>query len=779
MTAGEFVYLIRADKSQLNTTLDSSEKDVKGWGNKISTWTIAKGQMIGQFATKAIMKVTDITSSVLKNTINAYGKFEQLQGGAELMFGSSYKKIMDKAAKAYSTVQMSANAYLEAVNGYAVGLKTSLGGDEKAAADLADKIITAQADVVAATGKSREAVQNAFAGVMRGNFMMLDNLGLGIKGSKEGMEDVIKSVNEWHQANKRATKYEIGNLADMENALVDYIEMQGMAGYAGKEAADTIEGTMASTKAAWENLLVAFGSGKDVKTATKNLADSAKKLLKNILPVAKNTIQSIGDFVVEMIPEVGKWLSELSAELKKSDNPIVTFIGDGIEFVQNQLRGVSDLVNDFEGTVERLKGSDDPVKQFIGQSLSDAKAILDWIIDNQNTVKKALEVMGGGFLGWKISTTVMDAINFVKKYLPGGGGNGGTPTMPTDTGTPTIPTNPTTPTTPTTPTSPTTPTTPPTTVPTTTPKTGGGLLDKIKSGLGALGAKAGDALIAAAPAAYLALYAGIATVAFGATENAKQLMKEAAKAGEESKKEYAEKSAEFKDSQFFDTWNQLKTYYSTTGTGQDKNGLNDFVTHYFDWFNDNVEDKALDAMVENMKDYDKFHDVMNDIYSGIINGQGADFSESEAREKLLSSIDDAITALEEAMAQEPAEIDVKPDVDIGALEDQLNKPFTINVTPNVTFPWNKHAKGLWSVPYDNYPALLHRNEKVLTASQARQGVGSEDYGDIAETIGMEIRNALNDLAFYLNGNKVGDAMTKKIDKNIRARTYSVQRAMGG
>lgn len=770
MTAGEFVYLIRADKSQLNTTLDSSEKDVKGWGNKISTWTIAKGQMIGQFATKAIMKVTDITSSVLKNTIKAYGTFEQLQGGAELMFGSSYKKIMDKAAKAYSTVQMSANAYLEAVNGYAVGLRTSLGGDEKAAADLADKIITAQADVVAATGKSREAVQNAFAGVMRGNFMMLDNLGLGIKGSKEGMEDVIKSVNEWHKANKRTTKYMIGNLADMENALVDYIEMQGMAGYAGKEAADTIEGTMASTKAAWENLLVAFGSGKDVKVATKNLADSAKKLLNNMLPVAKNTIQSIGDFVVEMIPEIGKWMSELSAELKKSDNPIVKFIGDGIEFVQNQLRGVSDLVKDFDGTVERLKGSDDPVKQFIGQSLSDAQDILKWIIDNQGTVKKALEVMGGGFLGWKISTTVMDAINFVKKYLPGGGGNGGTPTMPTDTGTPTMPTNPS---------APTTPTTTPTTVPTTTPKTGGGLLDKLKTGLGALGAKAGDAAIAAAPAAYLALYTGIAAVAFGATENAKQLMKEAAKAGEESKKEYAEKSAEFKDSKYFDTWNQLKTYYSTTGTEQDKNGLNDFVMHYFDWFNDGVQDKALDAMVENMKDYDKFHDVMTDIYSGIINGQEAKFNESEAREKLLSSIDDAITSLEEVMAQEQVEFDAKPDVDIASLEEQLNRPFTINVGANLDFPWKKHSKGLWTVPYDNYPALLHRNEKVLTASQARQGENNDDYGYIAETIGMEIRNALNDLAFYLNGNKVGDAMTKKIDKNIRARTYSAQRAMGG
>lgn len=33
---------------------------------------------------------------------------------------------------------------------------------------------------------------------------------------------------------------------------------------------------------------------------------------------------------------------------------------------------------------------------------------------------------------------------------------------------------------------------------------------------------------------------------------------------------------------------------------------------------------------------------------------------------------------------------------------------------------NKHASGLTSVPYDNYPALLHQGERVLTAQETRQ-----------------------------------------------------------
>ena len=32
-----------------------------------------------------------------------------------------------------------------------------------------------------------------------------------------------------------------------------------------------------------------------------------------------------------------------------------------------------------------------------------------------------------------------------------------------------------------------------------------------------------------------------------------------------------------------------------------------------------------------------------------------------------------------------------------------------------------HAYGLTRVPYDNYPALLHEGERVLTAAEARRG----------------------------------------------------------
>ena len=322
---------------EVQETIKESSGKFKEYGEKINSWTIAKGQLIAKYAEKAISSVYKITKDLLSKTTEAYSTFEQLEGGTRLLYGDAYDSVMDRASQAYKKVQMSQNDYLQQANSFATGLKTSLKGDAQAAADLADRIITAQADVVAATGASQESVQSAFAGIMKGNYTMLDNLQLGITPTKQGMQDLINTVNKWNRANGKATKYNMKNLADQQAALVDYIEMQGLAGYAGREAAETIQGTMASTKAAWQDLLVAFGRGQGVKEATKNLAENAKQLLKNMLPVFKSTLKGIGEFVQELIPKIEEGLKNLIKKFKESDSPVLNGIGTALEIINNAI----------------------------------------------------------------------------------------------------------------------------------------------------------------------------------------------------------------------------------------------------------------------------------------------------------------------------------------------------------------------------------------------------------------------------------------------------------
>lgn len=282
---------------------DEYERKLKDSENKTSTFAdVLKANLASGAIIAGVKKLAGVVADVGKAAYTSYARYEQLAGGAQLMFGDAYDFVAEKAKNAYKTVQMSQNDYLQQVNGFATGLKTALGGNVQAAAELSDKVITAEADVVAATGNTQEAVQNAFNGIMKSNFTMLDNLQLGITPTKEGFQQLIDKVNEWNAENGEATAYTIDNLADCQAALVDYIEMQGLAGYAANEAAGTIEGSTASMKAAWQNLATGMAdSSADMEGLTQDFVDSVFTAGKNIIPRVQQIVTGVGTATVEAI----------------------------------------------------------------------------------------------------------------------------------------------------------------------------------------------------------------------------------------------------------------------------------------------------------------------------------------------------------------------------------------------------------------------------------------------------------------------------------------------
>lgn len=287
---------------------DEYERKLKDSENKTSTFAdVLKANLASGAIIAGVKKLAGVVADVGKAAYTSYARYEQLASGAQLMFGDAYDFVAEKARNAYKTVQMSQNDYLQQVNGFATGLKTALGGNVQAAAELADKVITAEADVVAATGNSQEAVQNAFNGIMKSNYTMLDNLQLGIAPTKEGFQQLIDKVNEWNAENGEATSYTIDNLADCQAALVDYIEMQGLAGYAANEAAGTIEGSTASMKAAWQNLATGMAdSNADMEGLTKDFVDSVFTAGKNIIPRVQQIVAGVGTATVEAISYLRK-----------------------------------------------------------------------------------------------------------------------------------------------------------------------------------------------------------------------------------------------------------------------------------------------------------------------------------------------------------------------------------------------------------------------------------------------------------------------------------------
>lgn len=95
---------------------------------------------------------------------------------------------------------------------------------------------------------------------------------------------------------------------------------------------------------------------------------------------------------------------------------------------------------------------------------------------------------------------------------------------------------------------------------------------------------------------------------------------------------------------------------------------------------------------------------------------------------------------------------------------------------------DEHAKGAWDIPYNGYVAKLHRDEMVLSASRARKyrdGESDMNYEAVGEIVGSSIERAFKKVNVLMSGDKVGDLTTKRVRRNINAQSFSRVRAYGG
>lgn len=102
--------------------------------------------------------------------------------------------------------------------------------------------------------------------------------------------------------------------------------------------------------------------------------------------------------------------------------------------------------------------------------------------------------------------------------------------------------------------------------------------------------------------------------------------------------------------------------------------------------------------------------------------------------------------------------------------DHLPSEVNINVTTS-GFP---RAIGDAYVPYDNFPALLHRGEKVLTATEARRGAGNIDLSGMEDRIVDAIRRGMSNASVnsYLNGQDITDDVNRNTMRQLKARRFS-------
>lgn len=306
-TIGTAIIKLRADSKDLNKDLNAAEATTK---SKLGV--LGKGVAAGAatIAAAAISAATKVVKSVAEKSSELYAAFEQSVGGTETLFKDAADTVLANADRAFETAGISANTYLEQANSLAGALLQSTGGNAEEAAELADRAMQSMSDNSAKIGTDITMLQNAYQGLARGQFMLLDNLKLGYGGTRGEMERLIQDASQMTEEMDKlgvtvdATSMDFGN---MVNAIAVVQEHMGIAGTTINEAYSTISGSQKMLKASIEDF-------------TRGLADpnaDLNALFDNVTKSALAFGTNLGGMLQRLLPNITKALKMIATELTK------------------------------------------------------------------------------------------------------------------------------------------------------------------------------------------------------------------------------------------------------------------------------------------------------------------------------------------------------------------------------------------------------------------------------------------------------------------------------
>ena len=297
---------ISADNKPANDAIDETTGKAKESGSIFST--LGNGLKVVGAGMVAVAGVAGAAAVGLsKKVIGAYAEYEQLVGGVDTLFKEASSKVQGFADNAYKTAGMSANEYMETVTGFSASLIQSLGGDTQKAADVGNQAVTDMSDNANKMRTDITNIQNAYQGFAKQNYTMLDNLKLGYGGTKEEMQRLLVDAEKIS-----GVKYDISSFADVTEAIHVMQTQMGITGTTAAEAADTISGSIDSTKSALTNLWAGLGNPKaDVQKLVNDVTNSLGNVVKNITPVLNNIVTALPTLINGVVSAIGGMLPNL------------------------------------------------------------------------------------------------------------------------------------------------------------------------------------------------------------------------------------------------------------------------------------------------------------------------------------------------------------------------------------------------------------------------------------------------------------------------------------
>lgn len=376
------------------------------------------------------VKVTGVAASAFAAlgglALDATGELEQNSGGMLQVFQGNAAEMESVAKTAYKNMGLSASDFMATVNQMGALLQGS-GFSIDESATLAADAMQRAADVASIMGIDVSQAMESIAGAAKGNFTMMDNLGVAINDTTIANYALSKGITK--TTREMTTQEKVG--------LAMELFMEKSAYAAGNYAREneTLAGSFTTAGAAMRNFLSGAGSAADVvssvtnaaKVAVANLKDIAPRLAEGLGEIAGALITELPALMESVLPALADGISSVFRSVfEQSDAMIyaaaqlIASLGRGIVLAAQSIGpAVSSILDSIalyfmESSDEFvsigaqiLAGLGEGIAAGLGSVIVNGADIIYAIIGNLDTVLPILWESGE-----KIATTLKEAIKY-------------------------------------------------------------------------------------------------------------------------------------------------------------------------------------------------------------------------------------------------------------------------------------------------------------------------------------------------------------------------------
>ena len=295
---------------EIEETGDASEKS-SGKFEKLGGVLRGIGTALAAVAAAAVAAAIKLG----KDVVTQFSELEQNLGGAEAVFGEYADSIAASGEKAYKNLGLSQSEYLATANKMGALFQGS-GLTQQRSLELTTQAMQRAADMASVMGINMEDAMNAVAGAAKGNFTMMDNLGVAMNATTIEAYAAGKGLDFVWASASGAEREEMAMRMFFETT-------EQYAGNFAKESVSTISGALGLLKASVSSLTAGLGnSGADIALLSANVADAFGAVVDNIAPVLESVAaalpQAVGALTsqrMRLLPTLLETASQLFAEI--------------------------------------------------------------------------------------------------------------------------------------------------------------------------------------------------------------------------------------------------------------------------------------------------------------------------------------------------------------------------------------------------------------------------------------------------------------------------------